>query len=258
MNPRSLSDPHGDCPYRIGIVLDATSQPDTPMARLAERSADVHYRRLPAFIKAYFATRKLDEFATDLTRRSRLSKSAAGYFTVGEVLQLLEPMHKEERDKFFGQRVYGLIQDSTSGQDADLDPELKAVTEMGLSEFETYIEMLVALRGTFHRQYLIKCLDSLLLKNRPGALLTQGRTRNAPRRFVCDSRLLEVLLQIAVLRPGGALGYYTGEMRLDELLVFLRERYGFYIDQIPSEDGFTTPSKCLSKNIFILQPLFTV
>lgn len=242
MNPRNLTDPHGDCPYRIGLVLDVASQPNTSMARLAERSADVHYRRLPAFIKAYFATRKLDEFATDLMRRSRLGRPAAGYFTVGEVLQLLEPMHQEERDKFFGQRIYGLIQDATNGLDTDLDPELKAVTEMGLSEFDTYIEMLVALRGAFHRQYLIKCLDSLLLKNRPGALLTQGRTKNAPRRFVCDSRLLEVLLQIAVLRPGGTLGYYTGEMRLDELLVFLRQRYGLYIDQLPPGDGFTTSS----------------
>jgi hypothetical protein len=36
------------------------------MADLAERSADLHYRRIPTFVKAYFATRKLDEFATDL------------------------------------------------------------------------------------------------------------------------------------------------------------------------------------------------
>ena len=151
-------------------------------------------------------------------------------------------MHKGEREKFFGQRVYGLIQDSSGAKDADLDPEVKAVTEMGLSEFETYIEMLVALRGKFHRQYITECIDSLLLKHRPGALIAQGRTKNAPRRFVLDSRLLEVLLQIAVLRPGGSLGYHTGELRIDELLVFLCERYGLHIDQLPRGDGFGPPS----------------
>jgi hypothetical protein len=236
MNPRSADDPHGDCPYRVGMFVDVVGQPGSSIARLAERSADAHYRRIPAFVKAYFATRKLDEFATDLARRGKLSKPETGSFTVGEILHLLDPMHKAERDKFFGQRVYGLI------QDAELDPEIKAVVEMNLSDFEAYVEMLVALRGRFHRQYITECLDSLLLKNRPGALIAQGRTKNAPRRFVFDSRLLEVLLQVAVLRPGGALGYHTGEMRIDELLVFLRERYGLYIDQLPWGDGFAAPS----------------
>ncbi len=242
MNPKSLDDPHGDCPYRIGVMVDVAGQPSSAIASLAERSADTHYRRIPSFVKAYFSTRKLDEFATDLVRRGKLNKPSAGNFTVGEVLQLLEPMHKGEREKFFGQRVYGLIQDSSGAKDADLDPEIKAVTEMDLSEFETYIEMLVAVRGKFHRQYITECIDSLLLKNRPGALLAQGRTKNSPRRFVLDSRLLEVLLQIAVLRPGGRLGYHTGELRIDELFVFLRERYGLHIDQLPRGDGFTAPS----------------
>ena len=242
MNPKSLDDPHGDCPYRIGLLVDVAGQPDSAVARLAERSADTHYRRIPSFVKAYYSVRKLDEFSTDLVRRGKMNKPSSGSFSVGEVLQLLEPMHKGEREMFFGQRVYGLIQDSSGVADTDLEPELQAVTEMGLSEFETYIEMLVALRGRFHRQYITECLDSLMLKNRPGALIAQSRTKNAPRRFVFDSRLLEVLLQIAVLRQGGNLGYHTGELRIDELLVFLRERYGVYIDTLPRGDGFGMPS----------------
>jgi hypothetical protein len=237
-----LRDPHGDCPYRIQLFVDVANQPDSRSARLAERSADLHYRRIPAFVKAYFATRKLDEFANDLVRRGKLARPLSGAFSVGEVLQLLDPLHKAEREKFFGQRVYGLIQDSSGGENADLDPELKAVTSMGLSEFETYIEMLVAARGNFHRQYITECLDSLLLKNRAGALLAQGRTKNAARRLILDSRLLEVLLQIAVLQPGGTLGYHTGELRLDELLTFLRERYGICIAELPRGDGFGVPT----------------
>jgi len=239
MRPRSLDDPHGDCPHRIGLLVDAAGQHGSAIAALAERSADVHYRRIPGFVKAYFTTRKLDEFATDLERRGKLIKPAAGRFTVGDVLGLLDPMHRAEREKFFGQRVYGLIQDSSGAPEADLDPEIKAVTQMELPEFDTYIEMLVALRGAFHRKYLTECLDSLLLKNRPGALITQGRTKGGARRFVLDSRLLEVLLQLAVLRPGGALGYHTGELRIDELLIFLRERYGLHVDQLPRGEGFT-------------------
>ena len=242
MNPKSPDDPHGDCPHRVGLLLDVAGQPGTDVGVLAERSADAHYRRIPSFVKSYFATKKLDEFAHDLVRRRKLVKPATGDFSVGEVLQLLDPMQKGEREKFFGQRVYGLIEDSSGAKDDDLDPEIKAAVEMGLAEFDTYIEMLVAVRGGFHRKYITQCIDSLLMKNRPGSLVAQPRGKKAPRRFVLDSRLLEVLLQIAVLRPGGALGYHTGEMRIDELLMFLRERYGLYIDQLPTGDGFQAPS----------------
>jgi hypothetical protein len=242
MNPRSSDNPQGDCPYKIEIFVDMAGQPDSQAARLAEKSADFHYRRIPAFVKAYYATRKLDEFAADLVRRGKATRPPAGTFSVGDVLQLLDPMYKGEREKFFGQRVYGLIQDSSGLDESDLDPELKAVSGIGLSEFETYIEMLVAARGSFHKRYMTECFDSLLLKNRTGALLAQGRTKSSPRRFVLDSRLLEVILQIAVLRPGGVLGYHTGELRIDELLSFLRGRYGICISQLPCGDGFGQPT----------------
>lgn len=242
MNAKSPDNPFGDCPYRVGLLVDVAGQPGTPMAALAERSADTHYRRIPTFVRAYFATKKLDEFGTDLVRRGKLSRPASGDFSVGEVLQLLEAPLKAEREKFFGQRISSLVEETSGAKDAALDPELKAVIEMGLPDFDAYVEMIVALRGRFHRQYIVECIDSLLQKNRPGAALAQGRTKNAPRRFVVDSRLLEVLLQIAVLKPGGPEGFHTGELRVDELLVFLRERYGLHIDQLPRGDGFVTTS----------------
>jgi 3-methyladenine DNA glycosylase AlkC len=77
-----------------------------------------------------------------------------------------------------------------------LDAEVEAITKMGLSDFETYIEILVALRGAFHRKYIIESLDATMLKNKAGALLAQTRARNAPRRFALDSRLLEVCCRL--------------------------------------------------------------
>src|SRR5204863_6583595 len=99
------------------------------------------------------------------------------------------------------------------------------------------------LRGDFQRSFIVRALDSLLLKNRPGALLAQARSAKTPRRFVLDSRLLEVLLQIAVLRYDTDTGKYRSEeIQIDRLLTFIRERYGLYIDRLPSGEGFGEPS----------------
>jgi hypothetical protein len=98
--------------------------------------------------------------------------------------------------------------------------------------------MLLHYKGRYHRSYIIDCLDSLLLKNRPGALLAQPRGTRGERRFVLDARLLEILLQVSLLRtaPDGNLA--TAPMRIDEFLAVLRERYGLYVDQLPDTDGF--------------------
>ncbi|WP_295441027.1 hypothetical protein, partial [uncultured Thiodictyon sp.] len=53
MDPRGADHPQGDCPHRVGLLVDVAGQPDTAMARLAIGSADIHYRRIPSFIKAY-------------------------------------------------------------------------------------------------------------------------------------------------------------------------------------------------------------
>ncbi len=252
MKPRQEREPQGDCPYKPGLFVDLSGSAESATAVLAERSADGYLRRIPGFIRAYFVAKKLDEFSEHLLRRGKLIRPLNSVFSVGDLYGLQTEPFAVERDKFFGERLAGLLE-SLSDDEGRLDSEVEAITKMGLSDFETYIEILVALRGAFHRQYIIQAFDAMTQKNRQGALLAQTRAKNAPRRFVLESRLLEVLLQIAVLRPGGDQGYFTGEMRIDDLLSFLRERYGLYIDQLPPGEGFTSPTiderKALRSNV---------
>ncbi len=225
----------------IGLLLDVEGDPSTEAARLAERSADAHFRRIPHFVHAYIAVKKLDEFAEYLVRRGRVPKPVPpDDFSVKELLTLRDnPDLATERTRFFGGRLDSLVEPEA---DSDPDPALQELASLDLDEFTAYTDAVAMVRGRFHRRYVVDALDALLLKNRPGSLITQPRARNAQRRFIFDSRALEVLLQIAVLKPGGSRGFHTEEVRIEQLLETLRERYGLYIDQLPEGDGFGAPS----------------
>ena len=230
---------HGCCPYRIYILADLGNHLNSPMADLARHSVDVHYRRIPRYVQSHYRLRKLDEFATYLTRKlGRAAAPASGKFGVDDLLKLLEPAYAGEREGFFKMRLASLIEDTAGAQSRDLDPEVRRLTEIGLSDLDLYIEVLMAMRGTYHRRYITEFLDSVF-KRRDAGLMHQPH--RGARRFALSSHLLEVLLQISVLHASDS-KFATRELLVDELLTFLRERYGIYVDRLPPGDGFGTPS----------------
>ncbi|HNV68890.1 MAG TPA: hypothetical protein PKO06_04270, partial [Candidatus Ozemobacteraceae bacterium] len=110
MNPQKMIDPHGACPFQIGLFVDAAGTTHTRF--LAERSADVHYRRIPPFIRAYFTARKLDEFGEDLLKRQKTARPISGEFSLFEVLRFLDSTFAGEQKIFFGQRISAITQDT--------------------------------------------------------------------------------------------------------------------------------------------------
>ena len=221
-------------PFGGGLFLDAAGVPGTAAARLAERSARTWYDRIPAFIQATFTIRKLDDLASHLVRRGKLRRPADGAFPVDQLLVLLGGIHKLDRAGFAEARLHRVLE-----ADDDQDSAVDALLQLNLDPFTTYVEIVTAYRVRFHRGYLTDCLDSLMLKHRPGAMIAQPA--RGQRRFILDSRLLEVLLQLALLKPSDAGGFATAPIRVDEFLAILRDRYGLYVDQLPPGDGFDRP-----------------
>ncbi|MEA3641193.1 MAG: hypothetical protein VBE63_14810 [Lamprobacter sp.] len=220
------------CPYRLALVVDMGDAANPDMAELARASTDRLYRQIPAFVQANFVVKKLDEMADYLSKKTgKIAAPSSGVFAVGDLVELLKPAHEVERQAYFKFRLASLIEESAGGAD-ELDPEIRQVMAMGLSEFESFIEILMAYRGRYHRQYITECLDSLLLKNKDSGLLVQSRAKGSARRFRLGSKLLEVLLQIAVITPEAG-RFVTREIRIEELLSLLRQRYGLSIDQLP-------------------------
>lgn len=226
-----------ECPYQMGLVVEMGDGSNTHMLELARRSADTHYRRFPGYIQAQYVVKNLHDMAKYLEERGEVVCPSQGYFSVLDVLQYQENAHKAQRERYFHTQLQILMKKDKEEGDGTLSPEVRRITEMGLSDFDTCIEITMIKRCQFHRRYITQCLDSLLLKNLENGLLRQSRTRESPRRFSLGSRLLEVLLQIAVLTPQKT-SFVTREIRVDDLLAFLRTRYGLYIDCLPTGEGF--------------------
>lgn len=225
------------CRYRPHLFVDVVGSETGLPAAYAVKSAATWYGRLPQFVRGTFAVLKLTDFAKDLHRQGKYAMPSRDDLPAADAIGLLDEKHAADRQVFFDMRVRRILDD----EEEPLAPELQRIIDLGLSRFETYLELIMHYRGAFQRKYLVDCLDSMFLKGRPGELLTQPRGKSAVRRFVLDSRLLEVLLQVCLVQPDDTGQMRTRPMRVDEVLDTLRTRYGIYIDTLPAEDGFHGP-----------------
>jgi hypothetical protein len=225
------------CRFRPHLFVDVAGSDSGLPAAYAVHSAATWYGRLPQFVRGTFAVLKLTDFAKDLRRRGKLSMPGRDDLPAADAIALLDRRYEADREVFFDMRVRRILDD----EEEPLAPELQNIIDLGLSRLDTYLELIMHYRGAFQRKYLVDCLDSMFLKGRAGELLTQPRGRAGVRRFVLDSRLLEVLLQVCLVQPDDSGRMRTRPMRVDEVLDTLRTRYGLYIDTLPTEDGFHGP-----------------
>lgn len=235
--PADLESAASGCGYELGIFCDVAGVPGTGAALLAERSAQTWYGRIPGFVRAAYAVKKLDEFAENQAKLGKLRQQISGARGIGEALTLQGKVHSRDRENYFEMRVRRLVEDS-GGAGNEVDSEITKILSLGLDHFNTYVEIVTAYRGDYYRRYITETFDTMLLKNRDGALIAQPR--GGARRFILDSRLIEVLLQLNLLAEGGPLGFHTASVRVDEFVSTLRNRYGLYIDRLPADMGPAT------------------
>jgi hypothetical protein len=87
-------------------------------------------------------------------------------------------------------------------------------------------------RQKHHVGYLVQDLDKLFQKNSDWGALVQGRSKVNPRRWHLGGRLLEVLVQLAVLRyvdTDTGKRFYSEEILVDDFLQWIEHRYGFVV-----------------------------
>jgi hypothetical protein len=222
-------EPFAECPYKMSFTVDMGSDFRAPMAQIAQEDAKREYGRLVDLVKAIFAMNQLLRYA-----REEKNKVAENPFDAPSLLAS-PPPDFEADFKATLKEIRRLNE-----EDEQLTPEVKAVLDAGLPAFDTLIELITHVRQKHHMSYLVQMIDKLFQKNGPFGAIAQGRSRTNPRRWHLGGRLLEVLVQLAVLRfedTGAGKRYTTEPMLVEQFLRWVEHRYGFVIAEATSPGG---------------------
>jgi hypothetical protein len=226
--PYAFQNEGGKSPYRmLEIVVDMGSDAQSHMAELARGSCSAHYQRMNDYVRAVFTTNLLMDFGKSYTGERLLGQRSQ---TVAEALELLG-RSEVEIDVHFGQKIDEFFARRSEG-DVELR-EYEAIRHMeGLTPLQKLVELVSLDRTRYYRKYLVDLVDSASMKNHDSGLMRQGKGRSNERRWQMGSRLLEMLVQIAVLEPvgsGAALSFRSRPLLVDEFVRWLRNRYGIVL-----------------------------
>jgi hypothetical protein len=233
-----MENPFENCPYAFQssnatsvfrqpqILVDMGEDYTSHMAQLSRESCSAIYNRIYDYIHAVFEVNQLFQFAESHQARNLLSHRPD---SVAEVLSLLASS-PQAMETYFSLRIDSIVPKSEAAEERE---EVQAIRDLdGLSALETFVELVALERTRYYRKYLTEQVDQLLMKNQETGLLRQGKGRRNERRWHIGSRLLETLVQIAVLERSGSGSQTTFRSRpilVDDFVRWLRNRYGLVL-----------------------------
>ncbi len=225
--PFAFQNPEGNGAYRQSeLVVDMGEDYTSHMAMLSRDNCARHYSRINDYIHAVFTVNQLFQFAKSYAGQRHLRRRPE---TVAGVLEILTAP-PQGLEYYFGERIDNILPPSEL---EDERAEVLAIRKMqSLSPLETFVELVALERTRYYRKYLTEQLDSVLMKNQETGLLRQGKGRRNERRWHLGSRLLEMLVQIAVLEPvghGASTGFRSRPILVEDFVAWLRARYGLVL-----------------------------
>ncbi len=215
--------PFETCPYQQSLIVDMGGDYRSRMARLSQESARSEYSRLVDLIRSLFTVNQLLRYAREETSLGIPEDPM-------EVIGLLAD-HPGDFDADFRARLKQLRHDNES-EEEQLAPEELAILDSSLPPFEMFVELVTQVRQRHHLPYLTQMMDKLLQKNGESGVLSQGRSRANQRRWHLGGRLLEVFVQLSVLKWKEAEGhklFYSEPILVDDYLSWIEARYGLVV-----------------------------
>ena len=208
------------------FLVDMGEDYTTHLAQLSRENCARHYASINDYVHAVFTVNQLFSFAESHAGQRHLATRAE---TVADALKILA--HPPDGlDYYFGERIDNILPHDELEDERD---EVLAIRAMeGLSPLETFVELVALDRTRYYRSFLTRQLDSVLMKNKGTCMLRQGKGKRNERRWHIGSRLLEMLVQIAVLEPVEhrmGVSFRSQPILIDRFVSWLRGRYGLVL-----------------------------
>lgn len=218
--PKMVESGNTDIADDWNIVLDATDNYESKVARLAADDAESLTNKIYDYVKSTFQVNAA-------LRRLKLDKTNSENLT--KALKVLQ--EKPTDFEIYFETQWDNLYNSLEEVDKLLIEDMVKYED---TYFDRYIELILKARGTYQYRYHIQLIDNLSQKNNERGFMAQGRSRKHPRRFVLGTRLLETLVQILVLESKDN-QFQTRSLSIEELVSNIRDRYGLVINGLNEE-----------------------
>jgi hypothetical protein len=225
--PYAFQNPTADKQVSVDeIIVDMGDDHTSHMAQISMDNCASIYDSMNDYTRSVFLVNQLFQYTKSVSYQKRFP--SAQPHTVMDVLHLLENP-PEGMSEYFDNRIDAILPDGVEEE----RPEVRSIYEMkDLPLWEAFVELVALERTTNYRRELTRQLDAVFMKNHDTCLLRQGKGKANRRRWYIGSRLLEFMVQIAVLQPegsGGNVHFISRPILIDDFVTWMRERYGLVI-----------------------------
>lgn len=226
------SEARSSVPFKLDFFCDLTGGHDQKVKEMAERRYTEHFKEVETYFHSAYLMKKLEEFALSgyVTAQQRETQ---GKDYINLLLGLIKHNHL---DGFFAAKINDVqtnARDDETGQD---DPGIQRIIDIGTerkqSKLHTYVDILCYFQHSQLRDQHRKLISSLCGFEQDRGFLTGSGRGRSKRRYALGNELLEVLLQLSVLKKRESdHKWYSREIEIGEFVYWLRERYGLLVDR---------------------------
>jgi hypothetical protein len=228
----------GECDHHPDIFVDLTNGQNKTCDELAKRKVAKHYGIMFRYFRAHYVLKKLDEFA----------QVSRGSLYKGSVEEALSCLSDKNLNGYFLTKLSEVTQVE---EDAEPDPEIKAIQDLKLDPLDAYVEVLYQKTFKSRARNHKALMASLCGLNREDGFLHGGRGKR--RKYVLGNQLLEILVQLAVVGVNKHGQFITEPKTVKDFVTWLRSRYGILIDSTGEPNDSPDVARALELNYSALK-----
>lgn len=237
-------------PFDLDLFCDLTHGHDPEVKALSESRYMECFKGIERYFRSGYILKKLEEFAAPYLDPKQRQQTGKAY------LKLLLDGYRKHADLngHFNHDIQNVIQASRDPSTGDPNPDIQRIIDVcnqrKLNKLETFVEILLHYQhGTLREQHRKLIAGLCGIDQERGFMAGKGRVK---RRFVLGNELLEVLIQLVVIRQRPSDGKFeTRAIPIREFVDWLARRYGLLVDTLSVAGGGTESehvNRALAKN----------